>query len=97
MAVFNLTDDEITRLRAKFEEFQRDRKKLHEILINYTADYRQLSGNNSERQEYLRGKYTPQAPKLSHLIFGDDNEIYWSVADISIVMGRNRSSITQIS
>ena len=95
MAVFNLTDDEIARLRAKFEEFQRDRKRLHEILINYTADYRQFSGNNSERQEYLREKYTPQAPKLSHLIFGDDNEIYWSVADISIVMGRNRSSITR--
>ena len=96
MAVFNLTCDEIKRLRTKFEEFQNERKKLREILINYTTDYRQFEGNNSERQEYLRKKYVPQAPKLSHLIFGDDdNEIYWSVADISIVMGRDRSSITR--
>ena len=96
MAIFNLTGDEIKRLRTKFEEFQNERKKLREILINYTADYRQFAGNNSERQEYLRKKYVPQAPKLSHFIFGDDdNEIYWGVADISIVMGRDRSSITR--
>ena len=59
MAIFNLTGDEIKRLRTKFEEFQNERKKLHEILVNYTADYRQFSGNNSECQEYLRKKYVP--------------------------------------
>ena len=35
MAVFNLTDDMMRRLRKKFNEFQRERSKLDDLIINF--------------------------------------------------------------
>lgn len=92
MPDFKLSDDEIYKLQRQFYQFQAERKLVHELLDNYTADYRQFSGKASERYEYLRKKYISKAPDLSHLIFKDE-KILWSVDDIAIILGRHISSI----
>ena len=43
---------------------------------------------------YLRKKYAEQPPRLNYPICGEDG-FYWSVYNISIILGRNRSSITR--
>ena len=84
------------RLRAKFTEFQENRELLGELLDDYTADYRQMSGTTLARQELLREKYSKRAPNFSHLIWSDeDSSVWWTAADIAIVLGRDKSSITR--
>ena len=84
------------RLREKFSEFHRNREILSGLLDDYTADYRQSGGNALERQEFLREKYSKRAPKFNHLIWNDDDDSeLWTAADIAIVLGRERSSITR--
>ena len=95
MAIFNLTDDITKRLRAKFDEFQRERSKLHELIENYTADYRQFKGSSSDRQEFLSEKYSKRAISLSHLVFSD-GEVYWHIIDIALLLGHDQSSISRV-
>ena len=94
MPDFNLSDEDIHKLRHKFSLFRRERKIVHDLLKTYVADYRQFEGSSSKRYEYLRRKYITQSPDLTHLIF-QDNTILWSVYDIAIVLGRHLSSITR--
>ena len=89
---FNLTDDEIQRLQIKFMEFKKDREKVHELLIDYIADYRQFEGTSTERYEHLQRKFISKAPNLSHLV-SIDGSFLWSVNDISIILGRHRTTI----
>lgn len=86
MQEFNLTDDEIKRLQSKFMEFKRDRERVHELLIDYVADYRQFEGNPTERYKHLQRKFIPKAPSLSHLV-SIDGSFLWTVNDISIILG----------
>ena len=86
MQEFNLTDDEIQRLQIKFMEFKKDREKVHELLIDYIADYRQFEGTSTERYEHLQRKFISKAPNLSHLV-SIDGSFLWSVNDISIILG----------
>ena len=94
MPDFNLSDDDIHKLKRRFSLFQRERKFIHGLLNNYVADYRQFEGSAGKRYEYLRKKYISQSPDLTHLIFNDGN-IKWSVYDISIVLGRHLTSISR--
>ena len=101
MPVFKLTQDAISRLSAKFEEFQREREVVEELLADYVADYSRFvcapegKGTALSRQEYLEEKYSSRVPSLSHLVWNRDGEIYWNVPDIAIVLGRQRPSITR--
>ena len=69
MPTFKLSEDTVSRLRKKFEEFQNDRRKVHELITRYVADYRQFDGKSDDRKEFLEEKYLPQAPSLSHLVY----------------------------
>ena len=80
-------------MRKKFEEFQNDRQKVHELITSYVADYRQFNGKSDDRKEFLEKKYLPQAPSLSHLVF-DEKQIYWNVNDIAIILGRTQQAIS---
>ena len=53
MPTFKLSEDTISRLRKKFEEFQNDRRKVHELITRYVADYRQFDGKRDDRKEFL--------------------------------------------
>ena len=92
MPEFYLTDDEIQRLQLKFQEFKRDREKVHELLNDYVADYRQFDGTSAGRYEHLQRKFISKSPALSHLI-SIDGSFLWSVNDIAIILGRHRTTI----
>ena len=86
----------MNRLREKFLEFQNNRDILSQILDDYTADYRQTPGSTLKRQEVLREKYSRRVPEFSHLIWSDDDDtVWWTAADIAIVLGRDKSSVTR--
>lgn len=91
---FNLPDDTIAKLQSKFLQFQNSRKRVHELLLDYVADYRQFSGSHDDRKEFLEGQFSNRVPDFSHLIFSD-NQIFWHVSDIAIILGRNQSSISR--
>ena len=95
MSTFNLSGDTIARLRAKFEEFRREREKLHWILADYVADYRQFQGMPDDRKEYLEKRYARRAVTVSSLVLGDGGEVYWNIQDIAILLARNPSSISR--
>lgn len=96
MATFRLSNDTIERLTAKFKAFQEDREIVRSLLDDYVADYRRFTGTELARQEYLREKYARRAPRLSHLVWDDDDgSPLWGVADIAIVLGRDRSSLSR--
>ena len=92
MAVFKLTEATIERLRTKFQEFQQERRKVHELLINYVADYRQFQGSPMDRKEYLEGRYARRA--MTHLLWADEEPL-WQVGEIALLLGRNQSSISR--
>ena len=87
-----MNDDEIQRLQIKFQEFKRDREKVHELLSDYVADYRQFEGTSTARYEHLQRKFLSKSPSLSHLV-SIDGSFLWSVNDISIILGRHRTTI----
>ena len=98
MPTFRLTQDTMTRLRMKFAEFQHNRNVLGDVIDDYIADYRQTSGSMLSRQEVLKEKYLKRSPNFTHLIWSDDednNQIWWTAADIAIVLGREKSSVTR--
>ena len=92
MPEFYLSQDNISRLQHKFNLFNKERRIIHELLINYEADYRQFKGKAKARREFLREKYLAKAPNMSHLIL-NNKEVLWSMDDISILLGRNLSTI----
>lgn len=92
MPDFNLSDEDIHKLKRRYSQFSKERKIIHGLVNSYVADYRQFEGSAGKRYEYLRKKYISQSPDLTHLIFNDGN-IKWSVYDISIVLGRHLTSI----
>ena len=94
MPVFNLSEDNINRLREKFYEFQNSREKIHKLIKNYVADYRQFEGSAEDRKEFLEEKYSKLAPSLSHLVMFEDSEIYFHVQDIMAILGRTQPAIS---
>ncbi len=92
--MFDLTDGEIAQLKAKFRDFQDARNAVLMFLVRYIADYKKFRGTSSARRMYLRKKYAGQPPGLNYPICGEDG-FYWSVYNISVILGRNRSSITR--
>ena len=95
MQEFNLSEDTIAKLQRKFLQFQNSRKRVHELLLDYVADYRQFIGSNDDRKEFLEGQFRNCVPDFSHLIFSEDNQIFWHVSDIAIILGKNQSSISR--
>ena len=95
MPAFKLSQDTFTRLRTKFFEFRHNRELLQNIINEYIIDYQQTTGTMLERQEVLREKYSRK--NFTHLIWSDDenNNIWWTAADIAIVLGREKSSVTR--
>ena len=94
MQGFNLSDDTVAKLQRKFFQFLNSRNIVHELLLDYVADYRQFSGSNYDRKEFLEGQFSHRVPDFSHLIFSD-GQILWHVSDIAILLGRNQSSISR--
>ena len=94
MPVFNLSEDNIKRLREKFYEFQDSRAKIHKLIKNYVADYRQFTGSQEDRKEFLEDKYSQATPGLTHLIMSDEAEIYFHVQDIATILGRTQPAIS---
>ena len=95
MPTFHLTKDTLARLRAKFEEFQRERERLRGLLADYVADYRQFQGTPADRKEYLEERYRPRAVKMSHLLPDGEGKILWHVQDIALLLGRDASTVTR--
>lgn len=93
MHTFNLSDDTVSRLRTKFAEFQNARKRVHALITDYIADYRQFNGTSDDRKEFLERKYAPRVPNLSHIVF-DDAQIFFNVCDIAILLGRSQPAIS---
>ena len=93
---FNLTDDTMARLSAKFLEFQAERKTIRALLGDYAADYRRFKGSELARQEYLRERYASRMPQLSHLVWDDEDGLYWGPADIAILLNRDRSAVSRV-
>jgi hypothetical protein len=96
MHSFKLTPDTMERLTVQFTIFLSDREKIHALLGDYVADYRSFKGTALARYEYLREKYASRTPGLTHLIFDADGELYWGTADISILLGRDSSTVTRM-
>ena len=92
---FNLTDDMMARLSAKFWEFQAERKTVRALMGDYAADYRRFKGSELARQEYLRERYANRAPQLSHLVWDDEDGLYWGPANIAILLNRDRSAVSR--
>ena len=68
MPTFKLTDDEIQKLRVKFQQFKLERESVHRLLSDYIADYRQFNGTSEQRYEHLRRKFIDKVPDLlSHI------------------------------
>ncbi|MBR1603319.1 MAG: hypothetical protein IJ667_07760 [Synergistaceae bacterium] len=96
MAAFKLSEDNINRLRAKFDEFQREREKMHRLIIDYLADYRQFQGSVTERRDFMSEKYSGRAVSMSHLVYNDNlNEFYWQTFEIQLLLGRDQSTISR--
>ena len=91
---FNLSDDTVAKLQRKFFQFQNSRKIVHELLLDYVADYRQFLGSHDDRKEFLERQFRHRVPNFSHLI-SSDNQIFWHVSDIAIILGKNQSSISR--
>lgn len=96
MPSFKISKRTMTLMKKEFERFQNARKKIHENIINYVADYRQFDGTSKDRKEFLEEEYRTKTPDLNSLIFNDDKKILWHVEDIVIVTGLNQSSISRI-
>ena len=94
MERFDLEDDDIERLRTKFEDFRKKRNEVLMLLVSYISDYCALQGPQADRQRRLRKKYAGQTPRLNYPI-RNEGGFYWSVYNISVLLGRNRSSITR--
>ena len=95
MPVFNLSEDTIARLRTKFEEFQRERGRLHGLLADYVAEYRQFQGTPQERGEYMEEQFSGRALTMSHLLLDGDGAVYWHVKDMAILLGRDQSTLSR--
>lgn len=91
---FNLSDDTVAKLKRKFLQFLNSRNIVHELLLDYIADYTQFTGSNDDRKEFLEGQFCHRVPDFSHLI-SSDNQIFWHVSDIAIILGKNQSSISR--
>lgn len=72
LPIFSLSADTISKLRTKFAEFQKARKRGYSLITRYVADYRQYNGEPDDRKEFLEGKYSRLAPPLTHLV-ADEN------------------------
>lgn len=94
MPVFNLSEDNIKRLREKFREFQEARTKIHKLILNYVADYGQFKGTPEDKKEFLENKYGKLTPGMTHLAVFDGSEIYFHVQDIAIILGRTQPAIS---
>ena len=77
MPAFKLSEDTISRLKNKFEEFQNARRKVRDLITRYIADYRQFDGTPDDRKEFLEEKYLPRVPNLSHLVT-DDAQVFFN-------------------
>ena len=94
MPTFKLNKNIISRISAKFDEFQETRICIHKLLHDYVEDYKNFHGSPEDRVEFLKEIYGPRAAKISHLLFDDnDKKIYWHVQDIAIIMGRDTTTI----
>ncbi len=94
MTNFNLPDKVMSRMQEKFKEFQQTRNATMIFLVSYIADYQKYHSSQSNHKRFLHQKYSWQTPKINYL-FNSEDGFYWSIRNIAIVMGRNRSSITR--
>ena len=95
MSSFRLTKKTISRLKAKFEEFQLSRRIIHRNIQDYVRDYKNFQGSPDDRREFLEGEYVPRAPDITHLVFTGEN-ILWNIEDIALILGRDSSSISRL-
>ena len=92
----SLTDSDKAKLKAKFQAFRKVRDDLNIFLVSYIADFMMLQNDEpSKRKRYLRRKYGSLTPRINYQ-FNTVEGFYWSVRNIAIVLGRNRSSIIRV-
>ncbi len=94
MEKFAISEKDIALLESKFKEFQDTRNAVLMFLVSYISDYQKYCGSSSDLGEHLHSKYSWYTPKINYL-FNSGNGFYWSIRNIAIVLGRNRSSITR--
>ena len=91
-----LTDSDKTKLTAKYQAFKKTRDDLSIFLVSFIADYmRLLHDEPSRRKRYLRRKYGSFTPRINYQ-FNTGEGFCWSVRNIAIVLGRDRSSIIRV-
>ena len=99
MKKFAISEKDIKLLEAKFKEFQDTRNTILMSLVSYISDYQKYydsSSNDKDKSDgYLQKKYSWHTLKINYL-FNSGSGFYWSIRNIAIVLGRNRSSITRI-
>lgn len=93
--IFNLTNDTKKRLRDKFMDFQRKRLLLHSMIDVYVADFMNSKCSLTHIYETLRQKFSPKISTLNHLICNSNGSVLWTVPDIAILLGKQRTSITR--
>ena len=91
-----LTDSDTAKLKAKYQAFKKVRDDLSIFLVSFIADYMRLQNDDaSKRKRYLRRKYGLFTPRINYQ-FNTGECFLWSVRNIAIVLGRDRSSIIRI-
>ncbi len=93
--IFNLTNDTKKRLRDKSMDFQRKRLLLHSIIDVYVADFMNSKCSLTQNYETLRQEFSPKISTLNHLICNSNGSVLWTVPDIAILLGKQRTSITR--
>lgn len=91
-----LTLRDKTKLMARFYAFKKERDDLNLFLVSFIADYTMLQNDDpSKRKRYLRKKYGLRTPRINYR-FNTGEGFCWSVRNIAIVLGRDRSAITRV-
>lgn len=91
-----LTLRDKAKLTAKFYAFKKERDELNLFLVSFIADYTMLQNDEpSKRRRYLKKKYGLRTPRINYR-FNTGEGYCWSVRNIAIVLGRDRSAITRV-
>ena len=96
MPSFNLPNEYIRRISARFDRYRRIRNLITKNIDSYIADFINFTGTPEERSEYLEGKYLPKAPQENYLALMAGGNVRFHVKDIALLTGRDPSSVSRL-
>ena len=76
-------------------EFQHKRLLLHSMIDVYVTDFKNSKCSLTQIYESLRHKFSPKISTLNPLICNSNGSVLWTVPDIAILLGKQRTSITR--